>query len=178
MEMNVARKNAEDVMNLADIYEKDYWIVFNTSPNEIAQYAQSSEVYDSFMRQAYTQKATANELEEEVGFFTNNLSSLRMAYNPSNTEDLRFVESTIPEIFASLQNWVAATNQTVSDYLQNYLYKDATKVVTPAKYHGVFSEYTRKMELIVIVGTLAGLFAGFFAALWRDAFPKEKQRPR
>ena len=170
MEMNIAQKNAEDAMHLAETYDKDYWVIFNSSPNQIAEYAQSSEVYDEFFRDAYKQSKRVNVLSEDIGFYLNNLNALRSSYNPTNTQDVQFVESSIPNILMSLRDWVSITNQTVSDYLLNYLYKDATKVVTPAKFQGVFSEYNRKMALIVIIGTLSGLFIGFFAALWKDTF--------
>ena len=161
--------NASEAERLANVFERDYWIL--NRGNEYEQYAHASDTYDNFMKTAYRERERANALTTQIDYYTRCLDSLLAWDYPSDPRDVSFVEESIPILINTLQEWVSITNQTAEDYLTQELFKDATKVITPAKFRGVFSEYTRRMVLIVIIGTFAGLFLGSFIALWKEAFP-------
>ena len=169
MEKDEAIANASDAKMLAEMFEKDYWIIRHAG--DIDQFNHASETYDYFMRTAFKEKQKANALTVEIDFYADVLASLQSSINTTSERDIEFVEESIPALINTLQEWVSITNQTAEDYLLLELFKDATKVVTPAKFRGVFSEYKRRMVLIVGVGFSTGVFIACLISLWREAFP-------
>jgi len=174
MEKNQSLANALDAERLALMFEKDYWLLhYSVDWNE---FRQASDTYDFFMATAYKERANSNRLIEDIEFYENCVSSLRLRSSTADPRDVKFVEDNIPILIDSLKKWVIDTNKTTEDYLSLYLFKDATKVITPAKFRGVFSDYTKKMMLIILVGTFSGIFLAAFIALWREAFPVTVKR--
>lgn len=192
----VAEENARQATAAADSYTKSKSVVMGTSDGQPLEIDQSSDVYDKFMQEALTQNQRANQLREEIKADKQRLAALGEQVlvdsnddpdNPehgyvkaptirrSNQADRDYVEESIPMIITSLRDMVRIINDTAEDYLVLEAFKDATKVVVPAHFVGTFSEYFKKMVLIIFGVTFAGFFLAFLASIWKAAFPAKKE---
>ena len=171
MEMNVCIENADVARKLAEMYEKDVFVIDHLPEQD--SYSQASEIYDGLLKDIFDLLSRANYLKEEIQFYKDNLRSLNSRVYVDNVAYMDFVEELIPSILTSIQDWIEVTNLTVNDYLELEAFKDATKVITPSHYRGVHMDYVRITVIICMAAFIAGLFFAILTAIWKDAFPKE-----
>jgi organic radical activating enzyme len=175
MEMNASLKNAEISKELADTYQKNTLMTFDSMRDSIS-FSALSEVYDRLLLESLTQSKRANELYEEINFYNERLSALRAQNRNTNIEDVLFIENEIETIVSSLLSWATVINQTVYDYLTLDALKDITQILVPVHYTDTLALYYRRMAMLAVGATCAGLFLSVLMVLWAEAFPHKKRR--
>jgi len=169
--------DADNSERLADKFEKDYWMMYNSVDN-FDVFRQASNTYDGFMISAQQYGETAAQLTEDISLYNNFLDAINSDTSTASPSDIAFVESEIPSLVSTLQSWITKIHDTTDDYVKLDLFKDAVKVVTPAKFYSVLSTYQKKMLYIIAIGSGCGVFLAIFIALGRDAMkPPTKRKP-
>lgn len=174
MEYTVAQAYADDALFLVDeVYEHEHWVFHHTG--EAFIYRHATGVHDDLIRAVLRHRAIANQLAVDIEFYQGRVEALRAAQDPANPQDVQYVEETIQLIFTSLQEWEDIINETMEDFLTLELFRDAVRLVSPAGFRSAFLAYRQQVILIVLVGSLAGLFLGVLIALCRDATSDKKR---
>ncbi|MHC1749569.1 MAG: hypothetical protein AB9856_14955 [Cellulosilyticaceae bacterium] len=186
MEITVKQKQEEatQIREQVNSYKKDKNIMVMSGDNTVegAQVVQGSETYDNLVRQATYAANEAIRLHHDIAYYNkliNQIQNKQIAGGTTADVDIakytKEVDTQIGEFSKNIQAFVGVANQTVDDYFEKEIFKDAIKVSNPADFHSTFRE---TLKIGICLGALVifiGVIVGVLITLIRKVFHgKEK----
>ncbi|MHC1749568.1 MAG: hypothetical protein AB9856_14950 [Cellulosilyticaceae bacterium] len=175
----VAKQKGEEAQSTrqqADTYKKDTNVMLmqGTGTTEPLEMTQNSKTYDNLVEQSTRAANEAIGKKYGIEYYKTLITKLqenRIANTPvDNINSVKYVkevETQIEALSGSMKNFISLTNQTVDDYFEAEIFKDAVKINVPASFASTFNE-TFKTGILIVVGvTFLGLVIGVFVAIFK-----------
>jgi hypothetical protein len=185
--VDMAKQQDESKMAQAavDKYQKDKNIVLmpglttSDTQSSTLEFDQKNQYYDQLTQRALDKGVSASDYSHDIDYYKKVIDKLN---NDSVTEILKQkymseVDSLILNVSDKLKQWVDIVNKTVDEYYQTEVFRDAVKVPVPAEYSSPLSDNLKKLILIIIGVTFAGVFIGILFVFLKSAVAGGIKKP-
>lgn len=177
LELSKTKKEDEArvASDLLSKFQKDKNIVIvpgtSTSTDSTIETAAPNPMYDNLTQTVLDAGVAASNTSRDIEYYRNQIA-LYQAEDliPADQKVMaeKEVNTLIDSITTKLDNWIALTNDTVSEYFETQYFNNAIVKLSPAEMTSANSNRTLYLAIALVIGLLLGIFAALFLEYWKN----------
>ncbi len=184
LEMTRKEEQAKNLREQANSYKKDTSIMLMPGTAEMApvEVNESSRTYDTLVENASVLMGEAAQLKTDIAYYSQIVQRLRnkeASAVPENAAQAakyqKEVEAQVEYLTKAMADIVELTNNTVDEYFETEVFKDAVKVNVPASYRSMMDKHIKSAALSIGIAAMLGLMAGLLIALGKGILKDQDQ---